>query len=182
MTHNDHAPKNDTPRAADRPKEFAVASDLSDTTEYGVEAALAGGSVRKRQRLSVAESAQFASAFRAALTESGHSMYGLFVESDVPRATIHRWLSHRPCRIPLDGAQSLVEVLALHIGANEDRIGALRQLLDQHVAHDNARPGITKAKPQNSGCDHHDLRLACSLLRRGIEIVDRICATTPYAE
>jgi hypothetical protein len=66
------------------------------------------------RRLSVDRSQQFATLFRAAITMCGfRSIYGFYLETDLSRATLERWMSAR-VRIPVAGAQYLISTISKH--------------------------------------------------------------------
>ncbi len=54
------------------------------------------------------------------------SVYSVYLATDLSRATVERWLSAR-VRIPVSGAQRLIEVIAVHPGGVTS-LAALRDL------------------------------------------------------
>jgi hypothetical protein len=66
---------------------------------------------------------------RAVMNECGMpSVYALFLQVDLPRATLHRWLSGR-VRVPVAGAQALTAALLEHAKRWENN-ASLRELHD----------------------------------------------------
>ena len=102
---------------------------MSDSSSRAAHEGRDRSSPSPSERLSLADSQRFARSVRALMNECGlPSVYALFLEVDLPRATLHRWLSGR-VRIPVAGAQTLTAALLEHAKRWENN-ASLRELHD----------------------------------------------------